>query len=75
MAPPLVFVIDVDNGDRVFHSGDTISGRVNLQTSKEKKSRGISLTLVGRAIVKWTEGDRNNRVTYQDEDPYTLTLR
>ena len=78
MAPPQVFVIDVDNGDRVFYPGSIVSGRVNLQTSDEKKLRGIYLTLVGRALVQWSEsrttGSGDNRttrtVTYRDEEPY-----
>ena len=55
MAPPQVFVIDVDNGDKVFYPGSIVSGRVNLQISDQKKLRGIYLTLVGRAYVLWTE--------------------
>ena len=78
MAPPQVFVIDVDNGDGVFYPGSIISGRVNLQTSDEKKLRGIYLTLVGRAYVHWSEtrssGTGQNRRTttvhYRDEEPY-----
>ena len=78
MAPPQVFVIDVDNGDKVFYPGSIVSGRVNLQTSDQKKLRGIYLTLVGRAYVLWTEtrtsgsGDDQTTETeiYQDEEPY-----
>ena len=78
MAPPQVFVIDVDNGDRVFYPGSIVSGRMNLQTSDEKKLRGIYLTLVGRAFVQWSEshttgtGDdqTTETVTYRDEEPY-----
>ena len=78
MAPPQVFVIDVDNGDKVFYPGSIVSGRVNLQTSDQKKLRGIYLTLVGRAYVHWSEthssGTGQNRRTttvhYREEEPY-----
>ena len=78
MAPPQVFVIDLDNGDGVFYPGSTVSGRVNVQTSDQKKLRGIYLTLVGRAYVNWSEshttgtGDdrRTETVHYHDEEPY-----
>ena len=70
MAPPQVFVIDVDNGDEVFYPGSIVSGRVNLQTSDQKKLRGIYLTLFGHAYVTWSEGSGEYRVQNQDEEPY-----
>ena len=78
MAPPQVFVIEMDDGDRLYYAGDTISGRVTVQTLEKKKLRGIYLTLVGRADVCWTEtrtveigGSRTTTtVCYSNEEPY-----
>ena len=78
MAPPQVFVIEMDGKNRLFYAGDTISGRVIVQTSERKKLRGIYLTLVGRANVCWSEtrreGSGQNAMTitecYSDAEPY-----
>ena len=55
MAPPHVFAIEVENGDKPFYPGQHISGKVILQCQEKKKLRGIYLTLKGRAYVHWTE--------------------
>ena len=55
MAPPQVFVIEVQDGNKAFFPGQTINGRVILHCQEQKKLRGIYLTLVGRAYVHWTE--------------------
>ena len=71
-------MIDLDNGDKVFFPGDTISGRVTLQTTDVKKLRGIYLTLIGHAHVHWSEshttGTGQNQTThtthYSAQEPY-----
>ena len=76
MAPPQVFVIDVDNGDKVFYPGTIVSGRVNLQTSDKKKLRGIYLTLVGHAYVHWSESVYHwDRGTQNDTPLCTIKTR
>ena len=78
MAPPQVFVIEVQNGNRAFFPGQPINGRVILHCQEQKKLRGIYLTLVGRAYVHWTErhtsgtGDNQQTTTvhYRAEEPY-----
>ena len=70
MAPPKLFVIVIDGGDSVFYAGDTISGRVKIQTVEKKKLRGIYLTLVGRANVCWAATLGNVTVTYTSSQEY-----
>ena len=78
MAPPQVFVIEVQNGSKAFYPGEPINGRVILHCQEQKKLRGIYLTLVGRAYVHWSEshstGSGQNRRThtvhYSAEEPY-----
>ena len=78
MAPPQVFVIEVQNGNRAFFPGQTINGRVILHSREKKKLRGVYLTLVGRAYVHWTEkrttgsgdNERTETVHYRAEEPY-----
>ena len=55
MAPPQVFVIEVESENKVFYPGETITGRVILHCQEQKKLRSIYLTLVGRAYVHWSE--------------------
>ena len=66
MAPPQVFVIEVQDGNRAFSPGQTINGRVILHCQKQKKLRGIYLTLMGRAYVHSMIGQSR----YTDEEPY-----
>ena len=74
MAPPQVFVIEVQVGNREFFPGQTINRRVILHSREQKKLRGIYLTLVGRAYVHWTEqkgsGKHSRTVHYRAEEPY-----
>ena len=70
MAPPQVFVIEVQDGNRAFFPGQTIKGRVILHSQEQKKLREVHLTLVGRAYVRWSTGSRENRHTHSDEEPY-----
>ena len=55
MAPPQVFVIELENENKVFYPGQTINGRVILHCQEQKKLRSVYLTLVGRADVHWSE--------------------
>ena len=78
MAPPQVFVIEVQDGNRAFFPGQTINGRVIIHCQERKKLREIYITLVGRAYVRWTEehtsGTGEDQTTqtvhYRDEEPY-----
>ena len=68
MAPPQVFVIEVQDGNRaVYSSGQTINGRVILHCQEQKKLRGVYLNLVGRAYFRWTDDGDNWKTA---EEPY-----
>ena len=72
MAPPQVFVIEVQDGNRPFFPGQTINGRVILRCQEQKRLRGIYLNLVGRAYVSWSTGYEPGQTTrtVTAEEPY-----
>ncbi|XP_072289975.1 uncharacterized protein [Eucyclogobius newberryi] len=62
---------DANNKDNVFSRGDTITGRVVLELSKETKIQGLSVKAKGKASVRWTEhyGPRLH-ITYTSKEKY-----
>ncbi|XP_055017899.1 arrestin domain-containing protein 3-like [Boleophthalmus pectinirostris] len=62
---------DANNKDNVFSKGDTISGRVVLELSKETKLNRLIVKAKGKATVRWTEhyGPRLH-ITYTAKEKY-----
>lgn len=62
---------DANNRDNVFARGDTITGRVILELSKETKLKNLSIKIKGKASVLWTEhyGPRLH-ITYWANEKY-----
>uniref|UniRef100_A0A914W9C1 Arrestin C-terminal-like domain-containing protein n=1 Tax=Plectus sambesii TaxID=2011161 RepID=A0A914W9C1_9BILA len=56
-----IFAIEYDNANHVFFPGQTVTGKVNLHLSNEKKIKGLYLTLFGGALTDWNEGDADPR--------------
>jgi len=50
-----LFLITLAGNNSVYYSGSNIEGNVVLELSEPKKMEGISVTLTGQAIVKWSE--------------------
>ena len=51
------FLIQLDQGDRVFQPGDLVSGRLIVDLREEISFNKIKLELAGGAEVHWTETD------------------
>ena len=49
------FLIQLDQGDGVFHPGDLVSGHLVVDLSEEITFSKIKVELAGRAEVHWTE--------------------
>uniref|UniRef100_A0A3B4AI11 Arrestin C-terminal-like domain-containing protein n=1 Tax=Periophthalmus magnuspinnatus TaxID=409849 RepID=A0A3B4AI11_9GOBI len=62
---------DAKNKDNVFSRGDSISGRVVLDVSKETKLERLTVKAKGKASVRWTEhyGPRLH-ITYTAKEKY-----
>jgi hypothetical protein len=67
MAPPHVFAIEVENGDKPFYPGQHISGKVILQCQEKKKLHRIYLTLMGQAYIRLYDSYGYN---YIEREPY-----
>ncbi|XP_065355153.1 arrestin domain-containing protein 17-like [Calliphora vicina] len=64
----------LSNHDGIYHSGDTVSCTIVLNTTKPKDVKEITITLLGQAYVKWTERERHGQtqtcVDYTAKEPY-----
>ncbi|XP_050973269.1 arrestin domain-containing protein 3 isoform X2 [Labeo rohita] len=66
------FTIEYDaiNDRNTFSNGDTLSGRVIVEVSKETKIKALTVKAKGKANVSWTETQGENSVTYWDNEKY-----
>lgn len=69
------FDIFLDNPSAVYFAGQLLSGRVVLMLSESMEMRGISLVLVGKGEVAWTESSTNSdnnseNTTYSASESY-----
>ena len=62
-------IIQFNQDHREFLAGDLVSGQLKVDLSEQITFRKIQVTLVGRAEVRWTEGETEYRSneTYVDE--------
>ncbi|XP_053727391.1 arrestin domain-containing protein 3-like [Synchiropus splendidus] len=58
------------NKSNVFRSGDTVTGQILVETSKECTVSSLWVKLKGKATVKWTETYGRTVVTYYDKEKY-----
>ncbi|XP_065364600.1 arrestin domain-containing protein 17-like [Calliphora vicina] len=60
--------------DAIYHSGDTVSCTIVLNTTSPKDVKEITITLLGQAKVKWTQrkkqGKIQNYTDYKAKEPY-----
>ena len=65
---------DAINGKNTFTNGDTMNGRVIVETSKEVKIQSLVFRAQGKARVCWTEhyGQHQTRVYWADEKYYDV---
>lgn len=62
---------DANGKDNVFAAGDTITGRVTLELSKDTKIKTLSIKAKGKASVMWTEYYAPNvYVTFTAKEKY-----
>ncbi|CDQ65865.1 unnamed protein product [Oncorhynchus mykiss] len=58
------------NEHGTFSAGDTITGRVTLEASKETSLQSLFIKAKGKAEVKWTENEGQNPVAYSGKKKY-----
>uniref|UniRef100_A0A4W5M1W6 Arrestin C-terminal-like domain-containing protein n=1 Tax=Hucho hucho TaxID=62062 RepID=A0A4W5M1W6_9TELE len=58
------------NEHGTFSAGDTITGWVTLEASKETSLQSLFIKAKGKAEVKWTENERQNPVAYSGKKKY-----
>ncbi|XP_073321604.1 arrestin domain-containing protein 3-like [Pagrus major] len=65
---------DAINSRNTFTNGDTMNGRVIVETSKEIKIQALVFIAQGKASVRWTEhyGQHQTRVYWADEKYYAV---
>ncbi|XP_065364833.1 arrestin domain-containing protein 17-like [Calliphora vicina] len=60
--------------DAVYHSGDTISCTIVLNTTKPKNVKDITITFLGQAKIKWSkrkkQGKTHHTIDYKAKEPY-----
>ncbi|KAJ0019325.1 hypothetical protein NQD34_006894 [Periophthalmus magnuspinnatus] len=62
---------DANNKDNVFSRGDSISGRVVLEVSKETKLDGVIVKAKGKASVLWNEYySPGHNIVYSSKEKY-----
>ncbi|XP_002732214.1 arrestin domain-containing protein 3-like [Saccoglossus kowalevskii] len=55
------FFIEFSNDRDVYDAGDTISGNVVIDLTEDKMLRGISMHILGKADVHWTEEENRGK--------------
>lgn len=58
------------NDRNTFSNGDTLTGRVIVEVSKETKIKALTVKAKGKADVAWTETQGEESVTYWDKEKY-----
>ncbi|XP_065103999.1 arrestin domain-containing protein 3-like [Paramisgurnus dabryanus] len=58
------------NDRNTFSNGDTLTGRVIVEVTKETKIKDVTVKAKGKANVAWTETHGEQRVTYCDKEKY-----
>ncbi|XP_056320354.1 arrestin domain-containing protein 3 [Danio aesculapii] len=66
------FAIEYDalNDRNTFSNGDTLTGRVIVEVSKQTKITSLTVQAKGKANVAWTETHGEESVTYWDKEKY-----
>lgn len=60
--------IDFENNpSRIYYSGQSVRGTVQLILGEEKKIRGAYIRIYGKAYCRWST-DGKNKVTYIGEE-------
>lgn len=61
---------DALNDRNTFSNGDTLTGRVIVEITKEMKIKDVTVKVKGKAEVCWTESQGEEGVTYWDNEKY-----
>lgn len=66
------FAIEYDalNDRNTFSNGDTLTGRVIVEITKETKIKDVTVKAKGKADVSWTVSQGEESVTYGDSEKY-----
>ncbi|KAI7797822.1 arrestin domain-containing protein 3 [Triplophysa rosa] len=66
------FAIEYDalNDRNIFSNGDTLTGRVIVEITKETKIKDVTVKAKGKAEVSWTVSQGEQSVTYSDNEKY-----
>ncbi|XP_056629343.1 arrestin domain-containing protein 3 [Triplophysa dalaica] len=66
------FAIEYDalNDRNTFSNGDTLTGRVIVEITKETKIKDVTVKAKGKADVSWTVSQGEENVTYWDNEKY-----
>lgn len=67
-----IFAIEYDalNDRNTFSNGDTLTGRVIVEITKETKIKDVTVKAKGKADVSWTVSQGEENVTYWDNEKY-----
>ncbi|CAO1405630.1 unnamed protein product [Diamesa tonsa] len=72
--------ISFDNNENgIFYAGQTLSGSIELNTDKVRKTKGVCLKIEGYANCNWTETEHHHKkksknVLYSGRDDYLNTI-
>lgn len=76
---PTTCNITFNNSNRVFYSGQLLSGTVRLNLWKEKRVRGVYIKIFGKGNVQWSEyctidHDPQNQIGNRSTSPSTRKM-
>ena len=79
MAPPWIsavanYEITLDSESGCFWPGDTVTGRVVIETTQPIKCRGIRIRLEGVGVGHWHTGGGDDRKDYHAEKKYITKI-
>ena len=68
------FEVKLDETNRVFFPGDTVSGRVNLKLNDDLKIKEMRLECRGEAYVNWAEHSGSYTRYHYNRERYFSTM-
>lgn len=68
------FEVKLDEANRVFYPGDTVTGRVNLKLKEDLKIKEMRLECRGEAYVNWPEYSGSYTRYHYNKERYFSTM-
>ena len=68
------FEVKLDEANRVFYPGDTVSGRVKLKLKEDLKIKEMRLECRGEAYVNWPEYTGSRTRYHYNKEQYFSTM-